>query len=98
MKRLLRIANELTALEKIAADLEITYGDDRLGWDKRTKMFSIMASDFRWRTTQTVSITNPKTGGVAEYKRPKAVHDRENDLMYWDLQGPHGTTLRIFND
>jgi len=85
-------------LSRVASDLEIQYGDDRLGWDRATKMFDIMASDFRWRPSQTVSIRNPRTGGVAEYRNPRAARDRENDIQYWELKGPHSTTLRIYND
>ena len=89
-------------LKKVAAglqgDIQIQYGDKRLYWDKSKKQFSFEASDFQWGPSQTVSITNPKTGGVALYKHPRLHKDHLGEQEYWDLDGPYGTSLRIWND
>ena len=100
-----------TALDSLVSDLQrvaqslvatgtvsISVGDSRLGWHRADKMFSFMASDLRWSPGKDVVITNPKTGKAGTYTRPKVTRDRERDVQYWDLRGPSGSTLRIWND
>lgn len=81
-----------------AGDIQLTVGKPPLMWHSPTKSFSIDASDIRWDIQRTVSITNPKTGGVALYTHPIPTKDGEGEVMYWTLSGPHSTWLKIFND
>lgn len=87
---------------RVAGTTELTYTrGGTLFWDSPTKSFSIDASDIReWRPGDDVSITNSLKGGTALYAgRPyREERDRDGDLLFWRLEGPHGTYLTIFND
>ena len=89
---------ELTAAGDPTGDITLKVGDPRITWNSAGKRFHADASDIRWHLGQSVSVENPRTGGVALYKGGTPTKDLEGDVQFWLLRGPFGTLLQIWND